>query len=176
MRKYSLFLVALMLGMQFVPVKANDFGNSTELGRDLGYSFIQHNGPEIIANIARGGRRVFRIRINNSLNGTSALLRKGRYQVILYSGGRPNPGVRMSQFESEYGGVIDDVDIVMELRSASGRVIARSKRYDAGATPGYYQILEAKNLPVGEYLVVCTNVSATDGNFSVHWFTDPVGD
>jgi hypothetical protein len=116
---------------------------------------------------------VLTLQIAKAPNCTPASDGKIECEVILYSGGRPNPGVSMAAFRKEYALVIDEVDITMELQTSSGKVISRSETSAAGATPGYQQVIVASKLPPGKYRVICS--SEKQGRFSVLW-SAPIGD
>ena len=134
---------------------------------------LQFNGPPFRGLITPGKPVVLTLHIAKSPNCTPASDGKIECEAILYSGGRPNPGVSMKVFRSEYALVIDEVDITMELQKPSGEVISRSEMSPAGATPGYQQVIVASKLSPGEYRVICT--SKKKGHFSVLW-SAPLGD
>lgn len=94
--------------------------------------------------------------------------------IWLYSGGRPNSGWSMRSFSDEFALVIDEVDVWFELvRTRDGRVLSRSERFDAGATPGYHHVIVADRVSPGRYLVIVH--TAGRGRYSILW-TRPLGD
>jgi hypothetical protein len=134
---------------------------------------LHFNGPAYIGRITSGND----IRLHVELSAgnpqcTRATPADVQCDVILYSGGHPNPGVSMEDFRREFALTIDEVDIAMTLLGADGAIVARSDQSAAGATPGYMQVLIAK-VPPGSYVVVVS--SRASGLFSVLW-SSPLGD
>jgi hypothetical protein len=103
-------------------------------------------------------------------------VRDGRTEclVMVYSGGRPNPGSTIEDYQYEYAFTVDEVDVGLELQAADGSFLARGSRQNAGATPGYHDVIESW-LPPGRYLVEVVVTSGVAGRFSVQW-TPPLGD
>jgi hypothetical protein len=135
---------------------------------------LSFNGPAFRGLIAPGKPVSLTLRVTDTPGCSTTPSGKVECQVILYSGGRPNPGVSMESFRREFALVIDEVDVAMELQTPGGKVIARSKKFDAGATPGYQQVIMASKLPPGEYRVV-VHSAGNRGRFSVLW-SEPLGD
>lgn len=135
---------------------------------------LRLNGPAFSGIIAAGRPLTLTLRVADAPSCSPTSSGKVECQVILYSGGRPNPGVNMAAFRREFALLIDEVDVTMVLQTLGGKVIARSKKYDAGATPGYQQVIIASKLPPGEYRVVVSS-AGNRGRFSVLW-SEPIGD
>jgi len=135
---------------------------------------LRLNGPAFSGLIAPGRPVTLTLHVADAPSCSPVPSGKVQCQVMLYSGGRPNPGVSMALFRSEYALEIDEVDVTMVLQTAGGKVIARSQKYNAGATPGYHQVIEASRLPPGEYRVVVSS-AGNHGRFSMLW-SEPLGD
>lgn len=135
---------------------------------------LRLNGPAVRGFIAAGKPVTLTLRVVSSPSCTMTSSGKAECQVMLYSGGRPNPGVSMATFRREYALEIDEVDVTMTLQTLGGKVMARSKKFDAGATQGYQHVIEASKLPPGEYRVV-VHSAGNSGRFSVLW-SEPIGD
>jgi hypothetical protein len=135
---------------------------------------LRFNGRAYTGFIAAGKSVTLTLRVAGSPSCTTTSSGKAECQVMLYSGGRPNPGVSMATFRREYALEIDEVDVTMTLQTPGGKVMARSKKFDAGATAGYQHVIEASKLPPGEYRVVVQS-AGKGGRFSVLW-SEPIGD
>lgn len=137
-------------------------------------SQLRLNGPAFSGIIADGQPITLSLRVAGAPSCAPTSSGKVECNVILYSGGRPNPGVSIDLFRREFALAIDEVDVTMELQSSNGRVISRSEKSSAGATPGYQQVIIASKLPPGEYRVVASS-TGNSGRFSMLW-SEPIGD
>lgn len=88
--------------------------------------------------------------------------------VMLLSGGRPNPGISSAEYRKRFALHIDAVDVSFKLLAPDGSVVGLSEEGAAGATPGYQQAIVLRGLRPGAYRLIVTGTSGS-GQFSLLW-------